>query len=92
VNPYHPIEGTLHETTIRTYHTRAGFQLAPHLFALTEDAYSTMVKERHNQCVIISGEVERGEERGCWREYVCGLIDTLWSSSSLVLAKPRQPS
>eukprot|EP01006_Ploeotia_vitrea_P006659 TRINITY_DN14299_c0_g1_i1.p1 TRINITY_DN14299_c0_g1~~TRINITY_DN14299_c0_g1_i1.p1 ORF type:complete len:1156 (-),score=254.86 TRINITY_DN14299_c0_g1_i1:284-3751(-) len=46
---------------ISQYRSRNRNELPPHVFALTEDTYKSMVQEEENQCIIISGESGAGK-------------------------------
>jgi myosin-5 len=41
---------------IQQYSGRRRGELEPHLFAIAEDAYRCMVREKSNQTVVVSGE------------------------------------
>lgn len=40
---------------------RLGSDLPPHIFAVADAAYNCMLKEKRNQCVVISGESGSGK-------------------------------
>jgi myosin-9 len=40
---------------------RLGPELPPHIFAVADAAYHCMLKERRNQCIVISGESGSGK-------------------------------
>lgn len=40
---------------------RLGPELPPHIFAVADAAYHYMLKERRNQCIVISGESGSGK-------------------------------
>lgn len=61
VNPFkfHPIYNPKY---VRLYQNqRAGPILPPHIFAIADTAYYCMLKEKRNQCVVISGESGSGK-------------------------------
>lgn len=60
VNPYqiYPIYDA---TYIKKYQGRKIGELPPHIFAIADNAYSFMKRERHDQCIIISGESGAGK-------------------------------
>ncbi|XP_031564569.1 unconventional myosin-VIIa-like [Actinia tenebrosa] len=60
VNPYtfFPIYDS---TYINEYQGRDLTALPPHIFAVAEQAYSLMKREKHNQCIVISGESGAGK-------------------------------
>jgi myosin-1 len=49
------------EAMINLYRTRNRNELPPHVFALAEDTYRSMVQEEENHCIIISGESGAGK-------------------------------
>eukprot|EP00298_Acanthocystis_sp_HF-20_P012732 c20027_g2_i2.p1 GENE.c20027_g2_i2~~c20027_g2_i2.p1 ORF type:complete len:1422 (+),score=671.93 c20027_g2_i2:33-4298(+) len=46
---------------IETYCGKYPYELPPHVYALAEDAYRSMLSEEHSQCIIISGESGAGK-------------------------------
>ncbi|XP_066994097.2 unconventional myosin-IXa isoform X2 [Anabrus simplex] len=61
VNPFkfHPIYNPKY---VKLYQNRRmGPELPPHIFAVADSAYHCMLKERHNQCIVISGESGSGK-------------------------------
>lgn len=61
VNPFkfHPIYNPKY---VRLYQNqRVGPILPPHIFAIADNAYYCMLKEKRNQCVVISGESGSGK-------------------------------
>ncbi|XP_021933704.1 unconventional myosin-IXa-like isoform X3 [Zootermopsis nevadensis] len=61
VNPFkfHPIYNPKY---VKLYQNRRlGPELPPHIFAVADAAYHCMLKERRNQCVVISGESGSGK-------------------------------
>eukprot|EP00111_Clytia_hemisphaerica_P007095 TCONS_00020609-protein len=60
VNPYqvYPIYDVSH---IKKYQGRKIGELPPHIFAISDNAYYFMRREKHDQCIIISGESGAGK-------------------------------
>lgn len=60
VNPYqvYPIYDAAH---IKKYQGRKIGELPPHIFAIADNAYYFMRREKHDQCIIISGESGAGK-------------------------------
>jgi hypothetical protein len=49
---------------VRDYEGKSRIELPPHIFSIAEESYRTMLMEKENQSIIISGESgERKEER-----------------------------
>ena len=61
VNPFKDISNLYSNSEIAKYKGRYMYELQPHVFALAEDTYRTLLTERENQCVIISGESGAGK-------------------------------
>lgn len=56
---FHPIYNPKY---VKLYQNRRlGPELPPHIFAIADTAYHCMLKERRNQCVVISGESGSGK-------------------------------
>eukprot|EP01127_Copromyxa_protea_P015968 TRINITY_DN4681_c0_g1_i3.p1 TRINITY_DN4681_c0_g1~~TRINITY_DN4681_c0_g1_i3.p1 ORF type:complete len:1023 (+),score=237.78 TRINITY_DN4681_c0_g1_i3:34-3069(+) len=60
VNPYKDVKNTS-PATIEDYKGRYKYERPPHVYALANDAYSDMLRNCQNQCVIISGESGAGK-------------------------------
>ncbi|XP_025411896.1 unconventional myosin-IXb-like isoform X3 [Sipha flava] len=61
VNPFkfHPIYNPKY---VKLYQNqRLGTELPPHIFAIADAAYHCMLRERRNQCIVISGESGSGK-------------------------------
>uniref|UniRef100_A0A1B6CWZ1 Unconventional myosin-IXb-like n=2 Tax=Clastoptera arizonana TaxID=38151 RepID=A0A1B6CWZ1_9HEMI len=61
VNPFkfHPIYNPKY---VKLYqHRRLGPELPPHIFAVADSAYHSMLRSRKNQCIVISGESGSGK-------------------------------
>lgn len=61
VNPFkfHPIYNPKY---VKLYQNkRIGSSLPPHIFAVADTAYHCMLRERNNQCIVISGESGSGK-------------------------------
>ena len=55
MNPFARVQ--LYEPDIiQQYSGRRRGELEPHLFAIAEDAYRQMIREKKNQTVVVSGE------------------------------------
>ena len=46
---------------VQMYQNRALSELPPHIFAIADSAYHKMLKDRSNQCIVISGESGSGK-------------------------------
>jgi len=60
INPFkfHPIYNPKY---VKLYQNRRLEELPPHIFAIADSAYYAMLKERKNQCIVISGESGSGK-------------------------------
>jgi len=54
VNPYKQINNLYTERTLKDYRGKYRYELPPHVYALADDMYRTMLSEGEDQCVIIS--------------------------------------
>ena len=60
MNPFHRLNMYSHEI-MRQYSGQRRGELEPHLFAVAEEAYRTMIREQRNQSIIVSGESGAGK-------------------------------
>jgi len=60
MNPYKDVRNTS-AATMDDYKGRYKYERPPHVYALANDAYSHMLRNCQNQCVIISGESGAGK-------------------------------
>ncbi|MCL4128656.1 UNVERIFIED_CONTAM: hypothetical protein GTU68_035666 [Idotea baltica] len=60
VNPfkYYPIYNPKY---VKLYQNHRLGELPPHIFAIADSAYHSMLKQRKNQCIVISGESGSGK-------------------------------
>lgn len=60
VNPYKdlPIYG---ENDIKAYRNKHFYEIPPHIYAITDNAFRAMIEENRGQCVLISGESGAGK-------------------------------
>lgn len=84
VNPYldNVDQWLYNDETLRRYPGRQRVQVAPHVFAIAEDAYRDMREYARNQCVIISGESGAGKTEAAKR--ILQYITTVSQSESLL--------
>ncbi|KJE97204.1 brush border myosin I [Capsaspora owczarzaki ATCC 30864] len=60
VNPYKSLN-IYGDDIIKQYEGRFIYERPPHIFALTETAYKTMLRQNTDQCIVISGESGAGK-------------------------------
>uniref|UniRef100_A0A2C9MAE6 Myosin motor domain-containing protein n=1 Tax=Biomphalaria glabrata TaxID=6526 RepID=A0A2C9MAE6_BIOGL len=60
VNPYEKLPLYTH-AVIEEYRSRNIYELPPHIYAITDDAYRSMRDKNLDQCIIISGESGAGK-------------------------------
>lgn len=61
VNPYVDIGGLYGAAKIKKYVGKKDYQNAPHVYAVAERAYRSMVTNLSNECVVITGESGSGK-------------------------------
>jgi myosin I len=61
VNPFKNINNLYSASAVSKHKGRYLYELPPHVFALAEQAYRSLMTEREDQCVIISGESGAGK-------------------------------
>jgi myosin heavy subunit len=61
MNPFKWILSIFGDEMIREYEGRSRIEMPPHIYAIAEDSYRSMMTEKENQCVIISGESGAGK-------------------------------
>ena len=72
VNPFTMIKAMYSEATMRKYAGRMIYELPPHVFAVAESAYRSLLSSSRNQCILITGESGAGKTEAAKRvmEYV----------------------
>ncbi|CAI8047014.1 Unconventional myosin-Ic, partial [Geodia barretti] len=60
VNPYKQV-GIYDKTTMETYRGINFYEEPPHIYAIADTAYRSMMNEGRDQCVLISGESGSGK-------------------------------
>lgn len=60
VNPYRELP-IYSETEIKEYRKRHFFEAPPHIFAISDNAYRSLIEESRSQCILISGESGSGK-------------------------------
>ena len=60
-NPYTWVKDCYSTGTMRRYANRNRIDVPPHIYAVAEAAFRTMLSEEESQCVIISGESGAGK-------------------------------
>ncbi len=80
---------------VREYSGKRRGELEPHLFAVAEEAYRNMIRERKNQSIIVSGESGAGKTQSA--KYIMryfAIVDELNSSrfgSAQDVSAPQAP-
>lgn len=60
VNPYKDV-GIYSSQYAKEFHKKHFFETTPHIFALTDTAYRSLIEENREQCILISGESGAGK-------------------------------
>lgn len=60
MNPFERLNNTSDET-VAQYKKKYMYEVPPHVFALAEDTYTSLMTNRSDQCVIITGESGAGK-------------------------------
>lgn len=61
VNPFKKMPNLYGEDAVDLFQGKYYYNVPPHVFALTEDAYRDMLSKNRDQCVIVSGESGAGK-------------------------------
>uniref|UniRef100_A0A6P7GQK3 Unconventional myosin IC n=1 Tax=Diabrotica virgifera virgifera TaxID=50390 RepID=A0A6P7GQK3_DIAVI len=60
VNPYRELN-IYDSKTVQEYRNKHFFEVPPHVFAITNNAYTSLKEENREQCILISGESGSGK-------------------------------
>uniref|UniRef100_A0A1L8EGC1 Putative myosin class ii heavy chain n=2 Tax=Haematobia irritans TaxID=7368 RepID=A0A1L8EGC1_HAEIR len=60
VNPYKQLP-IYNESDIKEYRNKHFYEIPPHVFAVTDNAFRSLIEENKGQCVLISGESGSGK-------------------------------
>ncbi|KAI8913022.1 P-loop containing nucleoside triphosphate hydrolase protein, partial [Powellomyces hirtus] len=85
VNPYKKLP-YFTETEIETYHGAASYEHPPHIYAVADKMFQSMITDEENQCVIISGESGAGktESAKLIMNYIAAVSGKGGSNNSIV--------
>ncbi|CAG4982812.1 unnamed protein product [Colias eurytheme] len=80
VNPYKSLPIYTEEKT-KLYYKKAFFEAPPHVFAIADNAYRSLVYEHREQCILISGESGSGKTEASKKvlEYIAARTNHLQS-------------
>ncbi|KAN0022743.1 hypothetical protein ACTFIU_005479 [Dictyostelium citrinum] len=84
VNPFKFIDGMYSDEVLQEYVGKSRIELPPHVFAVAEQTYRSMINEKENQCVIISGESGAGKTEAAKKimQYIADVSGERGSSSN----------
>ncbi|KAJ3148444.1 Unconventional myosin-Ie [Geranomyces variabilis] len=85
VNPYKKLP-YFTETEIEIYHGAASYEHPPHVYAVADKMFQSMITDEENQCVIISGESGAGktESAKLIMNYIAAVSGKGGSNNSIV--------
>lgn len=75
VNPYQTINGLYGDKKIKKFVLKKEYDNNPHVYAIAERAYRTMVNDLSNECVVITGESGSGKTEASKKvmEYIAAM-------------------
>ncbi|GBP21052.1 Myosin-IB [Eumeta japonica] len=84
VNPYKNLPIYTPEK-IKQYYKKAFFEATPHIFAIADNAYRSLVNEHREQCILISGESGSGKTEASKKvlEYIAATTSHLRNVESV---------
>jgi myosin-5 len=66
INPYKNLSKAMYgKSTIEMYRGAPMSRLSPHVYAMAEEAWSSMMREAKNQSILVSGESGAGKTEVC---------------------------
>jgi myosin I len=85
MNPYKWVNGLYSTEVIFEYEGRSRIEMPPHVYGVAEDAYRSMMTEKDNQCIIISGESGAGKTEAAKKvmEYIAAVSSSSDPNSGL---------
>jgi len=91
INPFKMIASNYTDAKIREYRGKKFFELPPHVYALADETYNSMMNYRESQCIIISGESGSGKTETS--KFIMGYISGVSGKSvEVVRVKERMLS
>merc|ERR1712185_843590 len=75
VNPFKNVPGLYAPSLLRKYTGRYMFEVAPHVYAVAEDAYRAMLSTHLDQAILVSGESGAGKTEAAKKvmEYIAAV-------------------
>jgi len=91
VNPFKNVPGLYAPSLLRKYTGRYMFEVAPHVYAVAEDAYRAMLSTHLDQAILVSGESGAGKTEAAKKvmEYVAAVSGDRTAKGSDVNIKDR---
>mmetsp|Transcript_38150 Transcript_38150/g.75050 ORF Transcript_38150/g.75050 Transcript_38150/m.75050 type:complete len:977 (+) Transcript_38150:37-2967(+) len=82
MNPFQSMGDLYGQTRMNEYRNRELYEVQPHIYALGDDTFRNLMRSRHDQCVLITGESGAGktEASKIFMQYIVHVSNTKKSS------------